>query len=306
MVAATRSASAREPARCIGVMGPSGAGMGCVPSPARQVGSTPLRVPARPADGARARYGARPSYCRTRDPALARQAMTEPEPLVRGFDHVQVTIPRGTEERARAFYGTLLGLKETAKPGPLGRSWWPVVRGPGLDLHLGVEEPFTPATKAHIALLVRDLAKTRSALGDAGVVIVADDADIGIARFYALDPFGNRLKFISEGDRGFTGKGTDEARSTCRSCRAPCRGLRGPNVAPTVDPGQTAPVTGCRSRPERSHRCRARHRRSNGKARSSWAGSRWTPCRVPPRPRRSTRRLPCESWRASWRPAARP
>ena len=134
--------------------------------------------------------------------------MTEPEPLVRGFDHVQVTIPRGAEERARAFYGTLLGLKETAKPGPLadrGGLWFV---GPGLDLHLGVEEPFTPATKAHLAILVRDLAKTRSALGDAGVVIVADDVDIGVARFYALDPFGNRLEFIAEGDRGFTARGT--------------------------------------------------------------------------------------------------
>jgi catechol 2,3-dioxygenase-like lactoylglutathione lyase family enzyme len=133
--------------------------------------------------------------------------MTEPEPLVMGFDHVQITIPRGSEERARAFYGTLLGLSETAKPVQLadrGGLWF---AGPGLDLHLGVEEPFTPARKAHLAILVRDLAQARSALGDAGVVVMADDADIGVARFYAFDPFGNRLEFISEGDRGFTRSG---------------------------------------------------------------------------------------------------
>ncbi|MEX1169333.1 MAG: VOC family protein [Chloroflexota bacterium] len=124
--------------------------------------------------------------------------------LVSGFDHVQIAMPKGQEERARTFYGALLGFTEVAKPAALaarGGLWFV---GPGLHLHLGVEEPFSPAGKAHIALLVQDAAEARSALLAAGVAVTDDDADIGVARFYAADPFGNRLEFVAEDDRGFT------------------------------------------------------------------------------------------------------
>jgi len=124
--------------------------------------------------------------------------------LISGFDHVQIAMPSGEEERARAFYGTLLGFIEAGKPAPLaarGGLWFV---GPGLHLHLGVEEPFNPARKAHIALLVPDVAAAKSTLRAAGVVVTDDDADIGVARFYASDPFGNRLEFVAEDNRGFT------------------------------------------------------------------------------------------------------
>jgi catechol 2,3-dioxygenase-like lactoylglutathione lyase family enzyme len=124
--------------------------------------------------------------------------------ILSGFDHVQVAMPRGEEDRARGCYVALLGFTEAAKPPALagrGGLWFV---GPGLHLHLGVEEPFHPARKAHIALLVRDIAEARSALRTAGVDVTDDDTDIGAARFYASDPFGNRLEFVAEADRGFT------------------------------------------------------------------------------------------------------
>ena len=121
-----------------------------------------------------------------------------------GLDHVQLAMPVGGEAEARRFYGTLLGLAETRKPAPLaerGGCWF---AGPGIHLHLGVEEPFRPATKGHPGLLVDDLDAARAALEAAGIAIREDDVAIGVRRFYAADPFGNRLELIDVRDAGFT------------------------------------------------------------------------------------------------------
>ncbi len=66
-----------------------------------------------------------------------------------------------------------------------------------------MEADFRPATKAHPALLVADLDAARRTLIDAGVRVVDDDS-IDVARFYADDPFGNRIEFVAVGDRGFS------------------------------------------------------------------------------------------------------
>jgi catechol 2,3-dioxygenase-like lactoylglutathione lyase family enzyme len=123
---------------------------------------------------------------------------------VRGLDHVQLAIPPGGEAEARAFYGKLLGLTEVRKPAALEKRGGLWLVGPGIHLHLGVESPFHAARKAHVALLVHDIAAAQVALEAAGVTLMRDDADIGVDRFYALDPFGNRLEFVAEGDAGFT------------------------------------------------------------------------------------------------------
>lgn len=117
-----------------------------------------------------------------------------------GLDHLQLAMPAGGEAQARGFYGDLLGLSEIAKPAelaPRGGCWF---RGPGVDLHLGVEQPFAPARKAHPALLVADLEACRARLERAGVAITPDATVPGVRRFYAADPFGNRIEFIQAGD----------------------------------------------------------------------------------------------------------
>lgn len=131
-----------------------------------------------------------------------------------GIDHVQLTMPAGGEDAARAFYGALLGLREVPKPGPLaarGGCWFVGIRGgdtagerPSFSLHLGVEADFRPARKAHVALLVTDLAGLRAALDAAGTTTADDDAPIGVRRFYAFDPFGNRLELVDARDAGFS------------------------------------------------------------------------------------------------------
>lgn len=138
-------------------------------------------------------------------------------PAVVGFDHVLLSMPRGGEDAARAFYGDLLGLTETPKPPPLdthGGCWFLGADSlpgtdAGLSIHLGVEEPFQPARKAHVALLIDDLAGLRARLEAGGAVVRDDDAPIGVRRFYAFDPFGNRLELVDARDAGFSARQRD-------------------------------------------------------------------------------------------------
>jgi len=116
---------------------------------------------------------------------------------VLGFDHVQVAIPRGEEERARSFYGDLLGLAEIPKPAPLagrGGLWFLCGR---LQLHLGVEEPFSPARKAHPAFRVHGYEKLLARLAAAGHAAVPDTSLPEIERAHVSDPFGNRVELIN-------------------------------------------------------------------------------------------------------------
>jgi catechol 2,3-dioxygenase-like lactoylglutathione lyase family enzyme len=116
--------------------------------------------------------------------------------MITGIDHVQLAMPRGREDAARSFYAGLLGLTELAKPPVLavrGGCWF--ASGAAV-LHLGVEEPFAPARKAHPALLVDDLDALAAALAAAGCDCVRADGEIpGVRRFHTSDPFGNRVEF---------------------------------------------------------------------------------------------------------------
>lgn len=111
-----------------------------------------------------------------------------------GIDHVQVAAPAGCEEAARAFYGGLLGLEELPKPVELrarGGCWF---RVGAQELHVGVEEPFAPARKAHPGLVTDDLAGLVARLRAAGVDVSEDAGIPGVARIHVADPFGNRLE----------------------------------------------------------------------------------------------------------------
>ena len=114
---------------------------------------------------------------------------------VTGIDHVQVAAPPGCEAAARAFYGELLGLEELPKPVELaarGGCWF---RAGSAELHVGVEEPFVPARKAHPGLVVDDLDALRVRLAAEGIAVQDDSSLPGVRRFHAADPFGNRLEF---------------------------------------------------------------------------------------------------------------
>ena len=110
--------------------------------------------------------------------------------------HVQLAIPPGGEEQCRAFWGGILRMSEVEKPPVLaarGGCWF---RGGGLEVHLGVEQEFAPARKAHPGILVGDLGDLAAAFDAAGVEVTWDPEFPGHDRFYAADPFGNRLEFL--------------------------------------------------------------------------------------------------------------
>jgi catechol 2,3-dioxygenase-like lactoylglutathione lyase family enzyme len=111
-----------------------------------------------------------------------------------GLHHVQLAAPAGCEHEARRFFGELLGLEELPKPAELagrGGVWFRVGEQ---ELHVGVEEHFQPAKKAHPGFLVDDVAALRAQLEAAGVPTVDAPGDGGADRFFVEDPWGNRIE----------------------------------------------------------------------------------------------------------------
>lgn len=118
------------------------------------------------------------------------------EPTLARLHHVQLAIPAGGEDRCREFWSGVLGLEEVEKPPVLaarGGCWF---RSGGFEVHLGVEENFAPARKAHPGILVDGIDAVAERLTAAGVEIRWNPHFPGYLRFYADDPFGNRLEFL--------------------------------------------------------------------------------------------------------------
>jgi len=115
-----------------------------------------------------------------------------------GIDHVQLAMPQGEEDKARAFYVNVLGMLEVQKPAALAQRGGAWFQQGQVKIHLGVESDFRPALKAHPALLVQDLAALVRGLHEAGVQVVDDQLLPGYYRVYVSDPFGNRLELMEE------------------------------------------------------------------------------------------------------------
>ena len=115
---------------------------------------------------------------------------------VLGIDHVQLAAPPGSEAEARRFFGAVLGLAEVEKPAALrgrGGVWFALG---AQQLHVGVARDFAPALKAHAALAVKGLDELASRLAEADVAVEWDDSFPSVRRFYAADPWGNRIEFV--------------------------------------------------------------------------------------------------------------
>jgi catechol 2,3-dioxygenase-like lactoylglutathione lyase family enzyme len=113
---------------------------------------------------------------------------------IAAIEHVQLAMPPGMEDAARAFYEGLLGIPEVAKPPHLakrGGAWFE----PGsVKIHLGVEADLRPARKAHPAFLVEDLESLIERLKAHNVAVIDDEPLEGYRRVYVADPFGNRIE----------------------------------------------------------------------------------------------------------------
>jgi catechol 2,3-dioxygenase-like lactoylglutathione lyase family enzyme len=113
-----------------------------------------------------------------------------------GIEHVQLAMPLGEEEAARAFYEGILGIPVVPKPPNLAKRGGAWFEKGALKIHLGVEQDFRPARKAHPALLVADLAALIANLQAHHISIVEDQPLEGYHRVYVADPFGNRIELM--------------------------------------------------------------------------------------------------------------
>jgi catechol 2,3-dioxygenase-like lactoylglutathione lyase family enzyme len=113
-----------------------------------------------------------------------------------GIDHVQLAMPVGGEERARGFYRDVLGLPERPKPPALAKRGGCWFENESVRIHLGVDEEFRAATKAHPALLVRELRAIVEACRAGGFPVTSGEPLPGYRRVYVRDPFGNRIELM--------------------------------------------------------------------------------------------------------------
>ncbi len=112
------------------------------------------------------------------------------------IDHVQVAAPAGQEAAAIAFYAGILGMKTIEKPQTLkerGGVWFEFGTH---QLHVGVEDPFSPAKKAHPAFRVAGYTEMKEYLLANKIDFKEDDSIPEVERFFVFDPFGNRLEFL--------------------------------------------------------------------------------------------------------------
>ena len=120
---------------------------------------------------------------------------------ITALHHVQLAMPPGREDEARAFYVGVLGFEEVPKPANLvgrGGLW---LRSGSADVHLGIEKDFRPAKKAHPALLVDDLGALMRRCEKLGCLLPVDEPLAGYERAYVADPFGNRIELLQVSSR---------------------------------------------------------------------------------------------------------
>ncbi|MEV6738516.1 VOC family protein [Streptomyces sp. NPDC051104] len=116
--------------------------------------------------------------------------------MLTAVDHVQLAAPPGSEDLLRAYYVDVLGMTEIPKPPVLaarGGCWF---QAGTVQLHLGIEEDFRPAKKAHPGLRVTGIEAYAARLAQRGAPVTWDHDLPGHRRFYSEDPVGNRLEFL--------------------------------------------------------------------------------------------------------------
>jgi catechol 2,3-dioxygenase-like lactoylglutathione lyase family enzyme len=114
------------------------------------------------------------------------------------IDHVQPAMPRGEEEQARRFFVDALGMAEIAKPPKLAKRGGCWFASGGVQIHLGVEDDFRPAKKAHPALRCSNRSHLLARLTESCVTVVEVPDIPGVRRGYISDPFGNRIELIAD------------------------------------------------------------------------------------------------------------
>lgn len=117
--------------------------------------------------------------------------------MILDVDHTQITIPKGSEAEARAFYCDFLGLKEIEKPDNRKNNggFWLLVGN--FQIHVGTEDGIERSkTKAHVAYRVDNLHAWEAKIEDKLFTIKHNPPLPNAKAFEFRDPFGNRVELI--------------------------------------------------------------------------------------------------------------
>ena len=110
------------------------------------------------------------------------------------LQHVSVSIPPDGAERARAFYGGVLGLEERdvlPKLDPSRFIWYRA--GGDCEVHLMLTGEAPPGGP-HFCLAVDDIDSVRARIEAAGITTRDGTEVVGRRRFTCRDPFGNLIE----------------------------------------------------------------------------------------------------------------
>jgi catechol 2,3-dioxygenase-like lactoylglutathione lyase family enzyme len=116
--------------------------------------------------------------------------------IFKSIDHVQLAAPKGSEPIARQFFGEVLGFKEIEKPEALKKKGGVWFEFGNYQIHIGIEEPFAPAKKAHPAFQIENLEALKEHLTNKEINYIVDYDLPGANRIYIHDPFGNRMEIL--------------------------------------------------------------------------------------------------------------
>lgn len=114
----------------------------------------------------------------------------------KAIDHVQLAAPMGSEGRAKEFFADILGFDEVEKPAELKKRGGVWFKADSCQIHIGIEDPFTPAQKAHPAFEVQNIEVLKKHLTLSGITYTEDNKLPGANRIYVNDPFGNRIELL--------------------------------------------------------------------------------------------------------------
>jgi catechol 2,3-dioxygenase-like lactoylglutathione lyase family enzyme len=108
------------------------------------------------------------------------------------LDHVFLCVPEGAKDRAREFYGQVLGLTQILGNHPRGAIWFEIA---DIQLHIN-EENGGNFSMRHPAFEVTNLPAAKTYLKARGIEISQSSHIEGRDRFFFRDPFGNRIELL--------------------------------------------------------------------------------------------------------------
>lgn len=114
----------------------------------------------------------------------------------KAIDHIQLAAPKNSENTSRQFFKKILGFEEIEKPDTLRKNGGVWFASGNIQVHIGIEESFSPAKKAHPAFEVSNLEELKTHLFENKIQFTEDDKLPGANRIYLFDPFGNRIELL--------------------------------------------------------------------------------------------------------------